>query len=139
MHNFLFNTQSSADSHVTRPDDVKADRMLDECTLYSDDSMANDGEHTYSGSERGSSEDHISSNSNATSADKTSGTKSKQAATRRRRRSLASRNLDEGELQILRQKINGRERQRMHDLNSALDGLREVIQLRHILLRYNDE
>lgn len=46
---------------------------------------------------------------------------------RRRRRSLASRNLDEVELQVLRQKINGRERQRMHDLNSALDGLREVI------------
>jgi len=45
---------------------------------------------------------------------------------RRRRRSLASRNLDEIELQLLRQKINGRERQRMHDLNSALDGLREV-------------
>jgi len=45
---------------------------------------------------------------------------------KRRRRSLASRNLDEMELQILRQKINGRERQRMHDLNSALDGLREV-------------
>jgi len=45
---------------------------------------------------------------------------------RRRRRSLASRNLDEMELQMLRQKINGRERQRMHDLNSALDGLREV-------------
>jgi len=45
---------------------------------------------------------------------------------RRRRRSLASRNLDEMELQLLRQKINGRERQRMHDLNSALDGLREV-------------
>ena len=45
---------------------------------------------------------------------------------RRRRRSLASRNLDEMELQMLRQKINGRERQRMHDLNSALDGLREL-------------
>jgi len=45
---------------------------------------------------------------------------------RRRRRSLASRNLDEIELQMLRQKINGRERQRMHDLNSALDALREV-------------
>ena len=45
---------------------------------------------------------------------------------RRRRRSLASRNIDEMELQMLRQKINGRERQRMHDLNSALDGLREV-------------
>jgi len=48
---------------------------------------------------------------------------------RRRRRSLASRNLDEMELQMLRQKINGRERQRMHDLNSALDGLREVVHL----------
>jgi len=48
------------------------------------------------------------------------------AKKKRRRRSLASRNLDEMELQMLRQKINGRERQRMHDLNSALDGLREV-------------
>lgn len=61
--------------------------------------------------------------------DATSGTQRSPTAgrrRRRRRRSLASRNLDEAELQLLRQKINGRERQRMHDLNSALDGLREV-------------
>ena len=57
---------------------------------------------------------------------------------RRRRRSLASRNLDEMELQMLRQKINGRERQRMHDLNSALDGLREVY-IGLIQLLYCDE
>jgi len=46
---------------------------------------------------------------------------------RHRSRSIASQNLDETELQDLRLKVNGRERQRMHDLNSALDGLREVM------------
>jgi class B basic helix-loop-helix protein 1/6/7 len=35
--------------------------------------------------------------------------------------------VDETELQELRLKINSRERRRMHDLNSALDGLREVM------------
>lgn len=50
---------------------------------------------------------------------------------RRRRRSLASRNLGETELHDLRLRINGRERQRMHDLNSALDGLREVMPYAH--------
>lgn len=35
-------------------------------------------------------------------------------------------NLNESELQDLRMKINERERKRMHDLNSALDGLRKV-------------
>ncbi|CAC5417696.1 BHLHB1_6_7 [Mytilus coruscus] len=35
--------------------------------------------------------------------------------------------VDEAELQDLRLKINSRERRRMHDLNSALDGLREVM------------
>lgn len=35
--------------------------------------------------------------------------------------------MDESELQELRLKINSRERRRMHDLNSALDGLREVM------------
>ena len=35
--------------------------------------------------------------------------------------------LDDGELQDLRLKINSRERKRMHDLNSALEGLREVM------------
>lgn len=50
---------------------------------------------------------------------------------RRRRRSLASRNLAEPELHDLRLRINGRERQRMHDLNAALDGLREVMPYAH--------
>ena len=40
---------------------------------------------------------------------------------------LASKCLDEQELQELRLKINSRERKRMHDLNAALDGLREVM------------
>ena len=35
--------------------------------------------------------------------------------------------LSEEELQKLRMKINARERQRMHDLNSAMDSLREVM------------
>ncbi|GFO49110.1 oligodendrocyte transcription factor 3-like [Plakobranchus ocellatus] len=39
--------------------------------------------------------------------------------------------LDEAELQALRLKINSRERKRMHDLNSALDGLREVMPYAH--------
>lgn len=39
--------------------------------------------------------------------------------------------LDETELQNLRLKINSRERKRMHDLNSALDGLREVMPYAH--------
>ena len=50
---------------------------------------------------------------------------------RSRRRRLAERGLSEDELQHLRLKINGRERKRMHDLNSALDGLREVMPYAH--------
>lgn len=40
-------------------------------------------------------------------------------------------NMSELELQDLRLKINSRERKRMHDLNSALDGLREVMPYAH--------
>lgn len=39
--------------------------------------------------------------------------------------------MSEEELQLLRLKINSRERKRMHDLNSALDGLREVMPYAH--------
>ena len=39
--------------------------------------------------------------------------------------------LDEKEVQDLRLKVNSRERKRMHDLNSALDGLREVMPYAH--------
>lgn len=35
--------------------------------------------------------------------------------------------MDEEALQDMRLKVNSRERKRMHDLNAALDGLREVI------------
>ncbi|ESO12004.1 hypothetical protein HELRODRAFT_138707, partial [Helobdella robusta] len=35
--------------------------------------------------------------------------------------------LNEDQIQELRLKVNSRERKRMHDLNSALDALREVI------------
>ncbi|XP_018104374.2 oligodendrocyte transcription factor 2 [Xenopus laevis] len=39
--------------------------------------------------------------------------------------------MDEPELQQLRLKINSRERKRMHDLNIAMDGLREVMPYAH--------
>ncbi|XP_069829844.1 oligodendrocyte transcription factor 3-like [Dendropsophus ebraccatus] len=39
--------------------------------------------------------------------------------------------LSEQDLQKLRLKINGRERKRMHDLNLAMDGLREVMPYAH--------
>ncbi|XP_044148264.1 oligodendrocyte transcription factor 3-like [Bufo gargarizans] len=39
--------------------------------------------------------------------------------------------LSEQDLQHLRLKINGRERKRMHDLNLAMDGLREVMPYAH--------
>nr|XP_033791930.1 oligodendrocyte transcription factor 3 [Geotrypetes seraphini] len=39
--------------------------------------------------------------------------------------------LNEQDLQQLRLKINGRERKRMHDLNLAMDGLREVMPYAH--------
>uniref|UniRef100_A0A1I8I3E6 BHLH domain-containing protein n=1 Tax=Macrostomum lignano TaxID=282301 RepID=A0A1I8I3E6_9PLAT len=49
----------------------------------------------------------------------------------RRRRggalAAAARGLSDSELQDLRLKINSRERQRMHDLNAAMDGLRSVM------------
>ncbi|XP_020343745.1 oligodendrocyte transcription factor 3-like [Oncorhynchus kisutch] len=38
-----------------------------------------------------------------------------------------SKTLKEGDVQDLRLKVNGRERKRMHDLNQAMDGLREVM------------
>ncbi|XP_062591480.1 oligodendrocyte transcription factor 2-like [Saccostrea cucullata] len=44
---------------------------------------------------------------------------------------IASKCMDEKEVQDLRLKINSRERRRMHDLNSALDGLREVMPYAH--------
>ncbi|XP_036401879.1 oligodendrocyte transcription factor 2-like [Megalops cyprinoides] len=39
--------------------------------------------------------------------------------------------LSENELQVMRLKINSRERKRMHDLNVAMDGLREVMPYAH--------
>ena len=47
--------------------------------------------------------------------------------TKARRRQLHEKCLTEDEVQDFRLKVNGRERNRMHDLNSALDGLREVM------------
>ncbi len=46
-------------------------------------------------------------------------------------RSNRSKMLSDDEQQELRLKINSRERKRMHDLNSALDGLREVMPYAH--------
>ncbi|XP_053396033.1 oligodendrocyte transcription factor 2-like [Mercenaria mercenaria] len=48
-----------------------------------------------------------------------------------RRSMVSDKNGDETELQELRLKVNSRERKRMHDLNSALDGLREVMPYAH--------
>ena len=64
-------------------------------------------------------------------ADKASSSSSSSTTTRRRRRT-SSETMNEhattvDELTDLRLKINSRERKRMHDLNSALDSLREVI------------
>ena len=47
------------------------------------------------------------------------------------KKKLFDKNLSEEELQGLRLKINSRERTRMHDLNQALDGLREVMPYAH--------
>lgn len=49
----------------------------------------------------------------------------------RKKGALASKVIDDQEMQSLRLKINSRERKRMHDLNSALDGLREVMPYAH--------
>uniref|UniRef100_A0A8D2PFG3 Oligodendrocyte transcription factor 2 n=1 Tax=Zosterops lateralis melanops TaxID=1220523 RepID=A0A8D2PFG3_ZOSLA len=44
---------------------------------------------------------------------------------------LYKKQMTEPELQQLRLKINSRERKRMHDLNIAMDGLREVMPYAH--------
>lgn len=49
----------------------------------------------------------------------------------KKRKILAEKNLSEDELSDLRLKVNNRERKRMHDLNSALDGLRDVMPYAH--------
>ena len=49
----------------------------------------------------------------------------------RKQKSAVQKCLSEDELQSLRLKVNSRERRRMHDLNSALDGLREVMPYAH--------
>ncbi|XP_070189132.1 oligodendrocyte transcription factor 3-like [Littorina saxatilis] len=50
---------------------------------------------------------------------------------KKKKSGLADQCFDEQGLQVLRLKINSRERRRMHDLNSALDGLREVMPYAH--------
>ena len=46
-------------------------------------------------------------------------------------RAKRSKNLSQDEQEDLRLKVNARERQRMHDLNSALDALRQVMPYAH--------
>ena len=60
-----------------------------------------------------------------------SGIAASNAKLRRKGLMASAKALDEAELQALRLKINSRERKRMHDLNSALDGLREVMPYAH--------
>lgn len=56
---------------------------------------------------------------------------SSRGGSRRGHCSNTSDNMDDKELQDLRLKVNSRERKRMHDLNAALDGLREVMPYAH--------
>ncbi len=58
---------------------------------------------------------------------KAKGRRCKSMSVSRRKTLLQREDLSEEELQELRMKINHRERTRMHDLNSALEGLREVM------------
>jgi len=72
------------------------------------------------------------SSSTPSNTDRTSSSSSSSTTTTRRRRRNSSTTINENgttgdELTDLRLKINSRERRRMHDLNSALEGLREVI------------
>ena len=53
------------------------------------------------------------------------------ARPRKRRRRDSDLTLSDDEAHGLRHKINGRERERMHDLNAALDGLRSVMPYSH--------
>ena len=53
------------------------------------------------------------------------------ARPRKRRRRDSDAGLSDDDTHGLRQKINGRERKRMHDLNAALDGLRGVMPYSH--------
>ncbi|GFR63125.1 oligodendrocyte transcription factor [Elysia marginata] len=72
-----------------------------------------------------------SRNSSRISSSSGSSSSSSSAKLRRKGLMASAKALDEAELQALRLKINSRERKRMHDLNSALDGLREVMPYAH--------
>ena len=75
--------------------------------------------------------DKASPSPTSTSAPIATTTTTTTTSSRRRRRTSSATLNEQGstgdELTDLRLKINSRERKRMHDLNSALDGLREVI------------
>lgn len=66
--------------------------------------------------------------SNMVGEEETSKRKSGSNTSRNRK---MSKEINDEDLQRLRLKINSRERKRMHDLNSALDGLREVMPYSH--------
>ena len=86
-----------------------------------------------SDSERSDGSSQFSQENLGSPGQKSRSSRGDSAARRARRaaRKMVDKELDEGELQDLRLKINGRERKRMHDLNSALDGLREVMPYAH--------
>ncbi|XP_046554117.1 oligodendrocyte transcription factor 2-like [Haliotis rubra] len=79
----------------------------------------------------GSDNEHISVDCDSDYSDDPSEMSAERYLKGKRKGQLASKCLSENELQDLRLKINSRERKRMHDLNSALDGLREVMPYAH--------
>ncbi|XP_041354932.1 oligodendrocyte transcription factor 2-like [Gigantopelta aegis] len=97
--------------------------------------MAEEREEYFNGGSVSDSE-HISVDCDSSSGSEDPNTSSSTPRPRynskaRRKSSQAEKCLSEGEMQDLRLKINGRERRRMHDLNSALDGLRDVMPYAH--------
>ncbi|XP_052807561.1 oligodendrocyte transcription factor 2-like [Mya arenaria] len=78
-----------------------------------------------------SQENHDFMDDNSRSASGLSNGHRKRRPGGRSRDALAEKFMDETEVQELRLKVNSRERKRMHDLNSALDGLREVMPYAH--------
>lgn len=84
-------------------------------------------EDEYSSNSSNAGRQHISQEADTT---KMSARQADRKSAKRRRalpRKVDSQEEEDEELQGLRLKINSRERKRMHDLNSALDGLREVM------------
>ncbi|KAK2146369.1 hypothetical protein LSH36_613g01016 [Paralvinella palmiformis] len=106
---------------------------VDENTYIDVTSMQDFDSASESDCSEGSSSNHdIGSSTHCTSSTTNRHVHRSSAASRSKRRNLLQEKcLSEDELQELRLKINSRERKRMHDLNSALDGLREVMPYAH--------